>query len=55
LKTDADGRVTIPGLIPGAPYQIVSFEKFDRTEGMAKVEFQVPAGEKLKLPDFVID
>ena len=56
LKTDAGGRVTIPGLIPDAPYHVTSFEaKFDQREGMAKVEFRVPAAKTLKLPDFVLD
>ena len=56
LKTDADGRVTIPGLIPDAPYQVTSFDaKFDQREGMAKVDCRVPAGKTLKLPDFVHD
>ncbi len=56
LKTDADGRVTIPGLIPDAPYQVTSFEaKFDQRLGIAKVEFRVPVGKSLKLADFVLD
>ena len=38
LKTDAEGRVTIPGLIRGASYQVTSFEaKFDLRKGMTKL------------------
>jgi hypothetical protein len=55
LKTDAAGLMTIPNLIPGAPYQVVSSEKFDQTEGNSKVEFRVPPGGTLKLPDFVLE
>jgi hypothetical protein len=54
-KTDAEGRVTIPALIPGALYHFTSNEaKFDRQQGMTKIEFRVRAGETLKLPDFML-
>jgi hypothetical protein len=56
LKTDAEGRVTIPGLVPGAPYQVTSIEaKLDLREGIPKLEFRVPAGATLPLPDFVLE
>jgi hypothetical protein len=56
VRTDADGRVTIPALIPGALYEITSDRaKFDFRTGMEKVEFRARAGETLKLPDLVVD
>jgi hypothetical protein len=46
--TDAEGRVTLPALIPGARYGI--------TLGDSKArEFTVRAGQTLTLPDLVID
>jgi hypothetical protein len=55
LKTDADGRVTIPTLVPGAPYQLTSTEaEYDRIKGLRKTKFRVRPGETVTLPDFVL-
>jgi protocatechuate 3,4-dioxygenase beta subunit len=55
LRTDADGRVTFPGLIPGAPYKL-------QVEGVPlgancqdKQDFTVGAGECVRLPDITVE
>lgn len=52
-KTDADGRVTITALIPGAPYVLANDRKLDMTRGMETTGFRVKAGETVTLPDIV--
>jgi RNA polymerase sigma factor (sigma-70 family) len=49
-RTDADGRVTFPALIPGATYRIIDYSN---QENPLKQEFRVEAGESRKLPDVV--
>jgi len=55
LQSDAEGRLTLPALIPGAPYRIV-----DRTPVFAgaalevRKEFTVQPGEALELGDILI-
>jgi hypothetical protein len=51
LHTDADGRCTLPALIPGAPYRI-----WDRVAGQfwMQKDFSVEAGKVLELPDLVV-
>jgi protocatechuate 3,4-dioxygenase beta subunit len=46
-RTDAQGRVTLPNLIPGATYRIARFGGSDRT-------FKAPAGKPLDLGDVTI-
>jgi hypothetical protein len=53
LMSDEDGRITLPTLIPSAIYKMTFAElgpnkKFPR-------EIKVQAGEKLELPDVIID
>lgn len=52
-KTDAEGRVTITGLIPGAPYAIANEGTLaaDMIKGMKKTEFRVKSGETVTLSD----
>jgi hypothetical protein len=45
--TDAQGRITLPNLIPGATYRVARFDGSDRT-------FQVQAGKTLDLGDVTI-
>jgi hypothetical protein len=52
-RADAAGIVTIPALIPGAPYVIANDTKYDLTTGMARTEFRVKPGETLNLADIV--
>jgi RNA polymerase sigma factor (sigma-70 family) len=47
-QTDANGRVTLPALIPGATYRIVGLDDRDH---IIKCEFQVESGKTLQLPD----
>jgi hypothetical protein len=47
--TDAEGRVTLPDLIPGTPYRI------DVGGGMPRKDFTLRPGETLDLGDFVIE
>jgi RNA polymerase sigma factor (sigma-70 family) len=46
-RTDAQGRITLPNLIPGATYRIARFDGSDRT-------FTAPAGKALNLGDVTI-
>jgi hypothetical protein len=55
LASDDEGRITFPNLIPGAPYQITSFDfELDFQKGFPKEGFRVEAGQTLNLPDFVV-
>jgi RNA polymerase sigma factor (sigma-70 family) len=47
LRSDAEGRVTLPALIPGATYRIVASERVLK-------EFKAESGKVLKLEDVVI-
>jgi RNA polymerase sigma factor (sigma-70 family) len=53
LKPDAEGRLTIPALIPGATYRLAAFDT--RTAAVTPVgkAFTPDAGKVLKLPDAV--
>jgi hypothetical protein len=53
LRTDTDGRVTFPTLIPGAPYKLVVFDV--PTGAVVKNDFTVEAGQELKLPDVTVE
>jgi RNA polymerase sigma factor (sigma-70 family) len=46
-KTDAEGRLTLPNLVPGATYRIALFDGSDRT-------FQASAGKTVTLGDVTI-
>jgi hypothetical protein len=46
--TDADGRVTLPALIPGASYRI---EELDDPDHIIKCDFKAESGKSVKLPD----
>jgi RNA polymerase sigma factor (sigma-70 family) len=51
LKTDAEGRFSYPGLIPGATYRLSAFE----ADGIVlKKEFRVEAEKALDLGDVII-
>ena len=50
IKTDADGRMTFPTLIPGATYRIVVVNQKEKTE----IEFTVEPGEAKDLGDLKI-
>jgi hypothetical protein len=50
-RTDAQGRVTLTGLIPGATYRLLGVEG---VPGFAEVDFQVGAGETKDLPDVTL-
>jgi hypothetical protein len=48
--TDAQGRLTLRPLIPGATYRITDFDN----GRVVKREFKVEAGQKIELPDITI-
>jgi hypothetical protein len=48
--TDAQGRLTLRPLIPGATYRITDFDN----GRVVKSEFKVEAGQKMELPDITI-
>jgi hypothetical protein len=50
-KTDADGRVTVDGLLPGATYRLSYTDKNGWTDGH---EFQVRAGETTDVGEVVL-
>ncbi|WP_020466343.1 carboxypeptidase-like regulatory domain-containing protein, partial [Singulisphaera acidiphila] len=50
LKTDAEGRMTFPILIPGATYRVLVFNQLVKTQ----IEFTVKPGEARDLGDLVI-
>ena len=50
IKTDANGRMTFPTLIPGATYRIIVFNQKEKTE----IEFTVEPGEAKDLGDLKI-
>ena len=50
-KTDADGRCTLPDLIPGATYRIPIFNKLGDWD---EKDFTVKPGETLQLPDITV-
>ena len=50
LKTDQEGRMTFPTLIPGATYRIVVLNQPVKTQ----IEFTVKPGEARDLGDLVI-
>ncbi|MBI1914275.1 MAG: sigma-70 family RNA polymerase sigma factor [Planctomycetes bacterium] len=53
VRTDAQGRITFPLLIPGATYRLLASEG---TKGFCnKLEIRVEPGQSLKLPDVVIE
>ncbi len=51
LEPDADGRITIPGLIPGATYRLKVLTGQDglENEPVLEKDFTVEAGKKIKL------
>jgi RNA polymerase sigma factor (sigma-70 family) len=49
-KTDANGRMTFPTLIPGATYRVIVFNQKEKTE----IEFTVEPGEAKDLGDLKI-
>jgi hypothetical protein len=50
VKTDANGRMTFPTLIPGATYRVIVFNQKEKTE----IEFTVEPGETKDLGDLKI-
>ena len=55
--TDADGRITLPDLIPGASYRISDYSTVnDENKGVqVRKDFTVKAGETLDLGDILIE
>ncbi len=51
-KSDENGLITFPALIPGAPYRILTFE--NQTIPQVQAEFSVEAGQSLDLGDLQI-
>ncbi len=56
-KTDAEGRITLPALIPGALYRITDFStaKDDAKGPQVRKDFTVKPGETLDLGDILIE
>ena len=50
-KTDADGRMELPALIPGATYRIRSIIKGKTTH----MDFTVEAGQTIDLGEIILD
>jgi hypothetical protein len=56
LDTDAEGRVTLPALIPGATYRIVDNSTINDEKGIQiRKEFTVKPGETLELGDILVE
>ncbi len=57
LTTDADGRVTLPALIPGAPYRIGDWSTVNVQDKGYQVrkDFTVKPGETLDLGDILVE
>ena len=57
LVSDAQGRLTLPVLIPGATYRIVDYTTVvrDETGPQVRKEFKVKSGESLDLGDILIE
>jgi hypothetical protein len=55
--TDENGKVTLPALIPGAPYRIVDWSTANVEDKGVQVRknFTVKAGEALDLGDILIE
>ncbi len=55
--TDAEGRITLPDLIPGALYRISDYSTVnDRDKGVqVRKDFTVQPGETLDLGDILIE
>jgi hypothetical protein len=54
--TDAEGRIILPSLIPGALYRIIDFSTVnDQDRGMRVRDFTVKPGETLDLGEIVIE
>jgi hypothetical protein len=53
-RTDADGRITLPDLIPGALYRITDSSNQDKGFQVRK-DFTVKPGETLDLGDILIE
>ncbi len=55
--TDAEGRITLPNLIPGAPYRIVDYSTVnDQDKGLQlRKDFIVKPGETIDLGDILIE
>jgi len=56
-RTDAQGRITLPDLIPGARYRIIDFTTRDNEETgiQTRKDFTVKPGETLDLGDILIE
>ena len=56
-RADADGRVTLPNLVPGATYRICDRSTMDVPEKGVQVrkDFTVKPGETLDLGDILIE
>jgi hypothetical protein len=55
--TDAEGRITLPALIPGALYRILDFSTVNDQQKRAQIrkDFTVKPGETLDLGDILIE
>ena len=52
--TDADGRITLPDLIPGALYRISDTSGRDQMGVRVRKDFTVKPGETLELGDILV-
>jgi hypothetical protein len=52
--SDADGRITLPALIPGATYQIIDRTVVRTEPNPVRKEFRIKAGETVDLGDILI-
>ena len=57
LVTDAEGRITLPDLIPGAPYRIVDWSTANVEDKGVQIrkDFTVKPGETVDLGDILIE
>jgi RNA polymerase sigma factor (sigma-70 family) len=54
--TDAEGRITLPDLIPGAPYRIVDWSLANDMKGLQiRKDFTVKPGETVDLGDILVE
>ena len=56
LRTDAEGRITLPALIPGALYRLLDFSTVNDPKGeQLRRDFTVKSGEGIDLGDILIE
>jgi RNA polymerase sigma factor (sigma-70 family) len=55
LRTDSEGRITLPDLIPGALYRISDHSDRDKQGILVRKDFTIGPGETLDLGDILIE